>query len=171
MKYKKVLRYNQLSFLPCINTVIDQDLADKSFKISILIQIENMLKRSVTLDIFSRKCDFEDQVAIRGHRGSTLAYKCQICYLPVVQYSFNDFQYACTSCQLIVKKRLRMIQYVKLCHYWFFKKMGGRGDTMDGENFLGDWNGLKWLIVFCCWFFFLFERIYYKRDIALRRDS
>lgn len=117
MKYKKVLRYNQLSFLPCINTVIDQDLADKSFKISILIQIENMLKRSVTLDFFSRKCDFEDQVAIRGHRGSTLAYKCQICYLPVVQYSFNDFQYACTSCQLIVKKRLRMIQYVKLCHY------------------------------------------------------
>lgn len=30
-----------------------------------------------------------------------------------------------------------MIQYVKLCHYWFKKKMGGRGDTMDGENFLG----------------------------------
>lgn len=53
MKYKKVLRYNQLSFLPCINTVIDQDLADKSFKISILIQIENMLKRSVTLDILA----------------------------------------------------------------------------------------------------------------------
>lgn len=53
MKYKKVLRYNQLSFLPCINTVIDQDLADKSFKISILIQIENTLKRSVTLDILA----------------------------------------------------------------------------------------------------------------------
>lgn len=154
MKYKKVLRYNQLSSLPCINTVIDQDLADKSFKISILIQIENMLKRSVTLDFFSRKCDFEDQVAIRGHRGSTLAYKCQICYLPVVQYSFNDFQYACTSCQLIIKKkRLRMIQYVKLCHYWFEKKNGGEGGYDWMERIF--W-GLKWIEMVDCFLLLIF---------------
>lgn len=49
-----------------------------------------------------------------------------------------------------------MIQYVKLCHYWFKKKMGGRGDTMDGENFLG----IEMVDRFLLLIFFFFSKEY-----------